>query len=188
MKYIICDIECTCWAHNDPQKSDHETIEIGCVFLDEKFNKLKQVDFYTWPKYSQTVSEYCTDLTGISYKTLILNAIPFSIAIKNIVKEIDVDINDVVFCSWGKFDKSQLEKDCDRWNTSFPFSDEHINIKQLFLDTFKIKRAGLQKAVRMLGLRFNGSPHNALDDANMTAEVFKLLKEKIEEENKFLDS
>ena len=177
MEYVVIDLECTCWDHNDPHRDDHETIEIGAVFLDKDFNKLGQYHKYTWPKHNQTISEYCTDLTGITRSTLNRYAVSFYVAMISLSKHMrSLSDTDPILCSWGYFDKKQLEKDCLAWKCQYPFSDKHINIKQLFLDKHNRKRIGLQKAVRMAGLRFNGSPHSAIDDANMTVEIFRQLQ------------
>lgn len=175
MKFAVLDIECTCWRRGTPHHNNnaHETIEIGMIFLDADFKKVDQLDLYTLPMYNKTLSDYCIDLTGITQKYLNANAIPFPNAMKIIAETIT---KDTIFCSWGDFDKRQLQRDCEEWDIPFPFSDEHINIKKEFMDKYKRKKAGLQKACRILSLRFEGAPHNGLADANMTSQIFRRLR------------
>lgn len=177
MKYAIVDFECTCWNREDPNKDLHEIIEIGAVFLDENFKKVNDVDIFVTPKHNKTLSEYCIALTGITQKILDSSGILFPNAINILNKYITPD---TVFCSWGEFDKTQLIQDCKEWRVPYPFTDGHINIKKEFMEKFNRKKCGLQKACRILNLRFNGTPHRAISDALMTAEIFKIIREQKE--------
>ena len=173
MKYLIIDLECTCWDKTDADRDEHETIEIGAVLLDEKFKKMKQKDIFVQPHFNKELSQYCIDLTGITQERLDKEAIPFKDAIELLKGLID---EDTLFCSWGDFDKNQLLRECDAWRLSYPFSSDHLNIKREFAEKLNRKRCGLQKACRLMNLRFNGSPHSGIDDANMIAEVFRMLQ------------
>lgn len=173
MRYLVIDLECTCWEYNDPNKQPHETIEIGAVLLNDQFEKIRDHGCLVLPQYNKILSEFCIDLTGITQKMLDKEGIPFPDAIESLKKQID---QDTTLCSWGYFDKDQLMKECKNWDIPYPFSDEHINVKVEFMTKFKKKKCGLQKACRMLHLRFNGTPHRGLADARMTAEIFKLLR------------
>ncbi len=173
VKYAVIDIEATCWEYNDPNKQPHETIEIGAVLLDENYEKIRDRGCFVLPQYNKILSDFCVDLTGITQEMLDTEGIPFPEAMKSLAKQIN---QDTIFCSWGYFDKSQLMKECEDWDVPYPFSDEHINVKTEFMTKFKKKKCGLQKACRMLHLRFNGSPHRGIDDARMIAEIFKLLR------------
>lgn len=176
VKYIIIDLECTCWEKNDPLKDLYETIEIGAIFLNANFEKINQLQLYTLPEDNKILSEYCADLTGITQQTLDSKGIPFADAIKLLSEYIDEE-NEPVFGSWGEFDQRQLKEDCIAKGVDYPFSENnHVNIKVEFMKKYNKKRCGLQKVCRILQLRFNGSPHCGLDDANMTAEVFKKIR------------
>lgn len=171
--YCVVDLEATCWEYNDPDKQDNETIEIGAVLLDEHFNKLKDISIITLPLINTQLTEYCTDLTSITQEMLDTKGISFPAGIEILREFIN---SDTIFCSWGYYDKKQLKKDCEAWSVPYPFSEEHINIKQEFMSKLNRKRCGLQKACRILHLRFNGTPHRGIDDAHMIAEVFKILR------------
>lgn len=173
-RYAVVDLECTCWGREDASRSFHETIEIGLIFLDESFQKTGEMCFFTFPKYHRDLSQYCTDLTGITQGMLNSKGIEFSDAIYQIRQEVGTD--EVVLCSWGEFDKKQLIDDCNRWGVDYPFSEEHVNIKEEFAEKTHHKKCGLQKACRLFGLRFNGTPHRGIHDANMAAEVFHRLR------------
>jgi inhibitor of KinA sporulation pathway (predicted exonuclease) len=47
----------------------------------------------------------------------------------------------------------------------------------------RTRKMGLQKALRILGIQFEGTPHRGGDDAKMIAKIFKIIME-IEKENK----
>ena len=169
MKHLIVDIECTCWSKDDPHRDPHETIEIGAVLVDEDFNILGELDLFTLPQFNKRLSQYCIDLTGITQKMLDEKAIPFPAAIEKLKTLIDPE---TLFCSWGDFDKNQLMKDCESHKIPYPF-ENHFNIKKEFSSIMHRPRCGLQKACRLMNLRFNGTPHRGIDDAHMIREVFQ---------------
>jgi len=175
MKYLVVDIEATCWEHNDPDKQFHETIEIGAVLLDENFDIVKSQSFYCRPTFNTQLTTYCTQLTGIGQAN-VDNALPFDKALLEFIQWVG-DFSDITLCSWGEFDKKQLIEDCTRNSCAYPFTQAHINIKQVYLDTLKRHtKGGLQKACRVCGIHFEGTPHNGRDDAIMAAKIFKMMK------------
>ena len=174
MEYAIIDLEATCWEHNDPNFDDHEIIEIGVVFLNEKYEKTGELDIFVRPYHNPILSEYCIDLTGITQNKINTEGIEFERAMMLLSEEISR--RDVLFCSWGLWDKTQLVDACKAFDVPYPFNDNHLNIKAEFLQKHNKKKCGLQKACRIYQLRFNGSPHSGIDDANMTSEVFRHMR------------
>lgn len=176
MKYCIIDLEATCWERGDPDKQPHEIIEIGAVILDENYNPIKEFDIFVKPLDNSTLTEYCKSLTSITQKD-VDSAPTLSVAISQL-KEWLGNTDDVIFCSWGYFDKEQLLKDCKRNMVDYPFNEDHINVKVKFSKVMKrTRKMGLQKALRILGIQFEGTPHRGGDDARMIAKVFKIIME-----------
>ncbi|MHA1920785.1 MAG: exonuclease domain-containing protein [Promethearchaeota archaeon] len=179
MKYCVIDLECTCWEHGDPNRQKHEIIEIGAVLLDENYNYVKEFTQFVKPFDNPILTKYCTDLTSITQAD-IESAPPLREVISQLEKWMGSS-KDVVFCSWGDFDKNQLFDECALNLIEYPFDDNHINIKTLFSKIMRRKkRIGLQKALRIVGIQFEGTPHRAIFDAKMTAKVFKIIMEKSE--------
>lgn len=173
MRYCVIDLECTCWDYNDPDKKFHETIEIGAALLDEDLNIIKSQSFYVRPVYYPQLTSYCTQLTGISQED-VDNAPTFGIAMRALTEWVG-DFTDVVICSWGEFDKTQLMEECVKHGCAYPFDQHHINVKQEYLRKMNRTKGGLQKACRVCGIPFEGTPHNGKDDAIMAAKILKSL-------------
>ena len=75
----VLDFEATCWE--DMANKKHEVIEFPSVLL--KWNKdkkevikLSEIQMYIKPKYNSTLSDFCTNLTGIT-QNLVDNGISF---------------------------------------------------------------------------------------------------------------
>lgn len=182
MSYVVVDLECTCWDKKDPNYSFHETIEIGAVFLDDSFKVQSSFQTFVLPTFNQMLSQYCTDLTTI-VQDQIDDAPTFEEAIQLfeqwIHKHSKMPTSKITLVSWGNFDRGQLENDCERNQYPYPFG-KHINLKQKFSEFLKKpkRRFGLGKAVRLCGLKFTGTPHRALSDAEMVAKIFQLMNSK----------
>lgn len=179
MRYCIIDLEATCWERGDPNRSLHKTeiIEIGAVLLNENFEYIDEFDYFVRPIYNPTLTEYCTDLTSIT-QTDIDSALKLPAIITFMVNWLGTT-EDVVFCSWGDFDKNQLLNECADHMIDYPFNDDHINVKARFSEIMKrTKKMGLKKALRILDLQFEGTQHRGIDDALMISKVFRIIMDK----------
>jgi len=157
----------------------HETIEIGAVLLDENYEYVSEFDQFIKPHNNPILTEYCKDLTSITQND-VDTASPLSVAILQL-KEWVGSFEDVIFCSWGYFDKRQLLEECDLHMIDYPFNADHINIKEQFSKiTGRTRKIGLQKALRILNIPFDGTPHRGIDDSKMIAKVFKIIMQKKE--------
>ena len=176
MRYVVIDLECTCWERGDKNRQPHEIIEIGAAFLDEKYQLIKTFSQFVKPADNIELTEYCTELTTITQKD-INNAPPLSVAVSKL-EEWMGPVDDITFCSWGYFDKAQLIDECNLHGITYPFTDDHINIKTRFSAKLqRTKKIGVKKALRILGIPFEGTPHRAISDAIMTAKIFKFIME-----------
>jgi inhibitor of KinA sporulation pathway (predicted exonuclease) len=89
----------------------------------------------------------------------------------------------VCMVSWGKYDWTQLYKDCLRHNCGIGF-ETHLNMKEVYRrrrrylrsDMSGKKRLGLQSAVLDLGLSWLGTAHRALADAKMVVAVYQEMR------------
>lgn len=174
MKYVVIDLECTCWEREDPNKQPHEIIEIGAVLLDENYNYIKEFTQFVKPLDNPILTEYCIDLTSITQKDVDV-APTLSAAIAQLNRWMGLS-DDITFCSWGYFDKDQLLDECRLNSIDYPFNNEHINIKVRFSEIMqRTKKMGLRKALRILDIPFEGTQHRGIDDAKMIAKVFKII-------------
>jgi inhibitor of KinA sporulation pathway (predicted exonuclease) len=77
-----------------------------------------------------------------------------------------------VFCSWGDYDRRQLEADCLRHRLPYPMPGRHVNLEALFSATLGLrKKLGMAEALRQVGLDLHGTHHRGIDDARNIARL-----------------
>lgn len=168
MKFIIFDLEATCWEQYD--KSDNETIEIGAIKInmdreieDEFVQFVKPIRF---PK----LSEFCKNLTTIDQED-IDNAPHFYEAKTRFLNWINSD--QYLLCSWGFYDKKQFESDCKIHSINSNWCKNHISLKHQYGKFKNLKRAvGMKRALENEGMKIEGTHHRGIDDAKNIAKIF----------------
>jgi len=172
--YIIIDFEATCSNTEEFPRSEMEIIEIGAVVYQDG-EETKALSLTVKPERNPILTDFCKELTGIT-QTMVENGISFpeAMTVLNLFMQ---GLKDPTFCSWGDYDKNQLEKDCKYHEVRNPFADEeHINIKKRFSDYLgTTKRFGVEKALNKLGLKFEGNQHRALNDAKNISKIFEII-------------
>ena len=147
-----------------------ETIEIGAVMVDAQ--SLKAVDefqAFIQPVIHTELRDFCKQLTSIQ-QTDVDAAAKFP-EVFNAFLAWANQFEDYLFCSWGKYDSSQLEQDCTLHNIPFPLTT-HFNIKLAFSAAQNTKkRFGLDQALTKLNLPLEGTHHRGLDDARNIAKI-----------------
>jgi len=181
VNFAIVDLECTC--SNDENFGPHEIIEIGAVVGKlslESFEILNELQIYLRPTINPTLTNFCTDLTGITQDivdaaTTLDNALP---VFQNWLQKNNVN----AWGSWGKFDANQFMRECALKSLVNPTANlQHFNIKQFFARKFG-HRVGLQRALDLRGLTFAGRQHSGIDDSINVARLLSqesLLQEAI---------
>ncbi|MDZ7270405.1 MAG: exonuclease domain-containing protein [candidate division KSB1 bacterium] len=171
--YVVIDLEATCWQERRPRECK-ETIEIGAVRLDGDTLRLYD-EFATFvrPMENPELSDFCRRLTRIRQKE-VDSAPVFTVALAELLEWLGPE--PVLFCSWGTFDRTQLRIDCRRHGVTFPeVLTRHVDLKRAFADWRHHKRVGLSKALQLLGMQFQGTPHRGLDDARNVARVAQIM-------------
>ena len=169
--YLIIDFEATCCDQGSVPRSEMEIIEIGAVMLStEKLTIESEFQTFVKPVRNPVLSLFCKELTSITQDE-VDTAPLFDDALKKMKNWMN-QYTDLIFCSWGDYDRNQLKQDCEFHDISYPFSDEHINLKKIFSETMGIKkRKGVVGALRSLGLFFEGNHHRGIDDARNIARI-----------------
>ena len=172
--YCIVDFEGTCGR--TVAKNQGEIIEIGAVIIDGKtFEPIRQFGEFVQPVLHPILDDFCTELTSITQEQ-VDGARLFPEVLKSFAEWLG-DKNDVMFASWGNFDRRQFYKDCKLHNVIYPFNRQHLNIKRLFSaklgenNQFSVKKALIRQQ-----LKFEGTPHRGIDDAINIARIFKSIK------------
>ena len=171
MKFIIYDIEATCWQGRPPGMVQ-ETIEIGAVELDRYGNETGTFSRLIKPVIHPQLSTFCRDLTGID-QAEINRAQDFKRVIRQFQDWIGIHDEEYMLAGWGNFDKVQLERDCRLHRLDDDWLQDYLNLRRQYQEVKRLpKKRGLKSAVRHEGYEWEGEQHQALVDAQNTAKLF----------------
>ncbi len=178
MRYLIVDLEATCWEKGT-NPSRMEIIEIGAVWLAAE-NTSSTLEFarFVRPIIEPTLSAFCTQLTSIRQQD-VDEADDFSLVFPAFLDWIGPE--PFTLCSWGAYDLNQFRVDCQRHHLAFPSTFErHLNLKRAFADWKGIKPCGMKAALGILGLPLEGQHHRGIDDARNIARIARVLLPQLE--------
>lgn len=172
---IVIDIEATCWRKQPPPGQEHEIIEVGIATLDLRLcQPLEKESLLVKPEVS-TISEFCTDLTTLTQEQ-VDGGMSFRQACDRLRKQYGTANR--VWASYGNYDRTQFEKQCQARQVSYPFSSRHINIKTLLAIFYGLpKEVGMAQALELLNLPLIGTHHRGVDDAWNIAHILAHLIE-----------
>jgi len=162
---VVIDLEMTCCEHDEFEKSEMETIEIGAVrqctqtwVIESEFQSLVK------PVQNPILTKFCESLLGISQQG-VDHADTFDVVWLKFLKWLGVRSQ---MCSWGTGDMKWLQRDCLLHNQRFPFK-QHCNL-------FRTLGGGQKRLLRRHGLEWFGSRHRALNDAKTYAAILAAAK------------
>lgn len=171
-KILVIDIEATCW---EPRRPDlrNEIIEIGIAEVDIKTKEIERTESIIVIPPTTEVSEFCTKLTTLTPEFVKKNGIEYHAAMDILIRK--YKSNKQVFASWGDYDRTSFEKNC-QWNQAvYPFANMHLNVKTLFAAKMGYN-GGQAKCGEDLGITMEGTAHRGIDDAiNIAKILVKLL-------------
>lgn len=171
---IIIDVEATCWEGSPPPGQEMEIIEIGICLVEATTGKrLLKKSIFVKPEKS-TVSDFCTQLTTLTQEQV--NA-GISLGEACSILKQEYLTKSRTWASWGGYDRHQFEKECKSKNIPYPFGPNHLNIKRHFAKERGLaQEVELIEALEVLGLKFEGTYHRAVDDAfNIALVLSKLI-------------
>ena len=153
-----------------------------------EIDKVEQ--YYARPRWHPTLSEFCTELTGIEQGTVdTAPEYPDALAMmrdnfgKNALKSNP-------WISWGDYDRVMFEhmkrnvwafppcgeKDPDYFKNMYPWGRQHINLKTMHgLLSGAKKGIGVSGALVSIGEKFEGRPHCGRDDAFNIAKIIRYI-------------
>lgn len=170
-KYVVFDLEATCWMINAPKGFKNEIIEIGAVKLDYQGNQIGEFSKFAKPKIFPIISDFCNELTTITQ-----NDIDCADNLSNVLVEFFKWVDGSELISWGNYDKNQLIQDLEINNLDLSNINnlKHYNLKQLHSDWNgrRKKGTGVRGSLRFEGLSFDGTPHRGIDDAKNISKIF----------------
>lgn len=148
-----------------------EIIEIGAVMVDAaSFQVIDEFVSFVRPIRHPTLTAFCTALTTITQSDV--DAAPGFVEVAARLKAWLAPYDDYVFCSWGDYDRKQLDQDRAFHQIPNPIEQPHINAKREFARRQGLKkRPGLGGAISEAGLVFEGTQHRGIDDARNIARL-----------------
>lgn len=172
-KVLMIDTESTCYDQgNFPPEEQSDIIQIGWCWLSLPTLEISKPEFlYVKPTRSK-VSEYCTELTGITYKQ-VNSAPPLAHVCKTLITKHGTKARP--WMTWG-YDMEGLQKECNELGVEqFPFSESYINAQDMASIILGLPlRMGLDMALRLMDMSFKGRHHQAPDDAYNLARIVKM--------------
>jgi inhibitor of KinA sporulation pathway (predicted exonuclease) len=175
---LVIDLEATCWDGSPPTGAVSEIIEIGICPLElSTGRRLGKRSILVKPKRSQ-VSAFCTQLTTLTPEQ-VDTGITFTEACEILRKEYHA--RDRVWASFGDYDRTMFQKQCEATGVIYPFGPRHLNVKTLFaLSRGLPHEVGMSEALGLTGAPLEGTHHRGDDDAwniaGILAELVKKLR------------
>lgn len=173
MDYIILDIE----FNGRKFASEHpmEVIEIGAVRLDASLQYKDEFSALIRPIYFSTLNSFIKKKTGIPQEDIDV-ADRFPKVITAFRAWLDQSADGVLLLTWGGEDMKRIIQDVRMHKM-----DDAYWLSATYFDLLKgvLRARGLSNdisvegAMALFGLEPSGSAHRALDDAKMTADIFR---------------
>jgi inhibitor of KinA sporulation pathway (predicted exonuclease) len=172
---IIVDLEATCCDKNSFPRDEMEIIEIGAVAVDAAIDSiLSEFQAFVRPVRHPKLTDFCKELTTITQED-VGGADSFTDVHSELTSWLS-QYGSHVFCSWGDYDRNQVDQDCRFHGVDSPFSPfspSHRNLKREFSEAYATKkRFGVGSALKKLGLEFEGTAHRGIDDAKNIARIY----------------
>jgi inhibitor of KinA sporulation pathway (predicted exonuclease) len=160
---LVIDVEATCWSGMPPEGQESEIIEIGICPLDvASGERLEKRSLIVRPEHSK-VSEFCTQLTSLTQKQ-VKKGMAFADACALLEREYGSKKR--IWASYGDYDRTIFQRQCDTRGVNYPFSSTHLNVKSLFgIMNALPYEIGMARALAMGGLELEGRHHRGEDDA-----------------------
>jgi 3'-5' exoribonuclease 1 len=170
-RIVVMDLEATCDDRGTVPKTEMEIIEIGAVLVDPRdFGSQGEFQSFIQPVRHRRLTEFCQKLTSIRQADVDA-ALHFPEVIATFKKWM-YSRGATVFCSWGDYDRKQMQLDCQVHGVTYPMPGRHVNLKTLFSATRGIsKKLGMAQALRQVGLEVQGIHHRGIDDARNIARL-----------------
>lgn len=172
MNYCVVDLEATCSSDGSRPYEESETIEIGAVLVKVIAGGIfSEFQSFVRPTRNPRLTDFCSLLTGIGQEQ-VDQAMGFPEVFDRFCVWLGAANLDG-FCSWGSFDRQQLQRDCKFHGIKYPFSS-HINLASIFRKKYR-RSKGRRGAMKLLGLVPSGAEHRGIDDARNIASMVPYL-------------
>ncbi|MFD0590058.1 exonuclease domain-containing protein [Paenibacillus sp. GCM10027627] len=172
MNYIVLDIEFN--GRKFASDLPMEVIEIGAVRLDAELQPIDEFTAFIKPVYFAKLNSFIQKKTGIPQQS-IDTADRFPKVIKSFLEWLGKS-EDLLLVTWGGEDLKRIVLDT-RMHTlddAYWLSTPYFDLLKGFLRVRGLTNdVSVEAALAYVGLSSEGSAHRALDDARMTADIFR---------------
>ena len=190
---LVLDFEAQCIK--DSRLDCQEIIEFPVVIVDVNAQKILDKYFHSYVKpiiYPQ-LSEFCTELTGIT-QDKVECADTLDIVLQNFHKfleESGILNSKFSFVTCGDWDlRTCLNNEAKYKKLQYhTYLNSWINVKHVFGSFSGYTKVGMTRMLNDLNLKLDGRHHSGIDDArNISKIVIKLLQEGVEFTKDYLNS
>lgn len=188
MQHIIVDLEFIPVSDRTlRRKCKSEVIEIGAVKLDENYKYVDSFDIFVRPEYS-LMTGMITNLTGITEND-ILTAPAFDEAMDKFSQWIGYEKYRIY--QWSDNDREQIISECTTKGLELKYDEffcKHwIDLQRIYGRISGIFRpVSLEKALDSLSIEVRGRMHRARDDAENTASILQVIRNRSEFDSRFV--
>ena len=171
MKYIVFDLEATCWRGHPPGGIS-EIIEIGAVMINRYGEVSRQFSKFVRPQVNPYLSGFCKSLTSIQQSD-VDGASTYPRVIHDFTEWIDIYDGDFALLSWGVDDLKLLRQNCNLYDLEQEWLENYSDLKRAYKRLKRMNNAsGLKSTVKREGFEFTGQHHRAISDAENLAKIF----------------
>lgn len=174
--WLVIDLEATTEEGGWPL-AEMEIIEIGVSLVNQDGRELDHFERFVRPLRRPLLTNFCRELTHITQAN-IDNAAPLTTVWPQFERWLSHHLPRLAgWASWGEYDRRQLEQEWQQQQLTSALSTlPHVNLKQRFIEVRQLQRPlGLNGALQLAGMQFNGQQHRALVDARNTARLLPLI-------------
>lgn len=173
--WLVIDLEATTDDGGWPV-TEMEIIEIGASLVTRDGRELDHFQRFVKPQRRPCLTPFCKQLTHIG-QTSVDSAAKLDEVWPLFERWLERHTGELQgWVSWGDYDRQQLLLAWDEYQLHSHLAQvPHINLKQRFAKARHLPRpTGLNGALQLAGLQFNGQQHRALEDARNTARLLPL--------------
>ncbi len=173
--YLVLDLEATCCDQETIKRHQMEIIEIGAVMVAaQDLTVIDEFQTFIKPIRYPILTPFCKSLTSITQEQVA--QAPGYVEAIALLKQWLSNYSNVVFGSWGDYDRNQFKQDSKFHNVPFPIAYPHVNLKQLFSEVQGLpKRYGMAEALQLAGIALEGTHHRGIDDARNIAKLLPFI-------------
>ena len=174
--WLVIDLEATTDDGGWPIE-EMEVIEIGASVVTRAGREVDHFQRFIRPQRRPLLTPFCRQLTRITQANIDAGA-PMVQVWQQFERWLGQHLPKLEgWASWGDYDRQQLEQEWQQKKLDSALARlPHMNLKQQFAQARQLRRApGLNSALQLAGMQFNGQQHRALEDARNTARPLPLI-------------